>query len=111
MMITINPAPEMYTPFPIALSSLFIARTSLRSSFFSEALRSDLSDFLISSNLSSNSFALAASAGVTGLGASIGGVVTFGLAFNSSGMNANDITVAIRQRTIFFIFFDLCKYY
>lgn len=75
-------APEIYTPLPIALSSLLIELTSFRSSFFSDEFKFDLSDVLISFNLSSNSLALAASAGLTGMGSTTEEGVTLGVAFN-----------------------------
>jgi hypothetical protein len=93
-----------------ALSSLLIERTSFRSSFFSDAVRSDLSDVLISFSLSSNSLALAASAGLTGLVLANEEGSVLGAALNESGINVNDNNVAIKQRANFFMIPDLFYY-
>lgn len=94
----------------IALSSLLIERTSFRMSFFSDAVSSDLSDVLISFNLSSNSLALAASAGLTGVVLAVEEGAVLGAALNESGIKVNDNTVAIKQRANFFMIPVFFKY-
>jgi len=56
MTIRINAPTEIYTPPPIALSSLFIERNSFRKLLFSVLFRSEKSIALISLNLNNTGF-------------------------------------------------------
>jgi hypothetical protein len=101
--MSITAPTDRYTPPVSSVRCFFVARTSLRNSFFSDELSFDLSISLISFNLEIKAFASAASA----VFVVVADVAVSVPAFNCAGINVNDRNAVIIQTVSFFIILNL----